>query len=253
MATPASIDASALRTSTGSRALDLLIDGGFPAQRAVAVCGGPGTGKTALALRFIADGLDRGETAAYIAVDEKPRHILEDAARLGLDLEPAAARGTLALLDASPYFTATRKSRTRADIDARQVAADVTRQVREINARRLVIDSMTSLVPPTLVRGEVFDYLRSLIHSVEDNLGCTTLLTCRGTRTDPQASCDAVRHLVSGVIQLKLRRQGRGLTRTLSIRKMRGARIDPAEYVFSIEAGCGLLLAGRADLLPSNV
>lgn len=253
MTTPAQSASALARTSTGLPGLDQLLEGGFPANRSVLVCGNAGLGKTSLALQFLAAGLERGEPGAFVSVDEKPRHVLEDASRLGLDLERAVADGTMALLDASPYFTATRKSRTRSEVDARQVSADLARQVRDVGARRLAIDSVTSLVPPELGRSEAQDYLRSLVQALEDNFGCTILLTCRGARNDPQGICDSARNLVSGVLQLKLARVGRGFVRTMLVSKMRGTRLDLAEYVFNIEPGCGLMLAGRADVLAPKL
>ncbi len=228
-------------TSTGIPGLDLLIEGGFPANRAVVLCGGTGTGKTAFGLQFLADGLHRGESGAFVSVDEKPQHLLHDAVCLGLDLEAAARRGKLTVLDASPYFTATRSgSWTHSGIGPREVASDLVQQVRKIAARRLVIDSLTSIVPPDMNRGQAYDYLRSLIYSLEDNLGCTIVLTCRPSRVDPQGSCEAARCLASGVIELRLVRRRGEFLRTLCVRKMRGTSLDLAEHFVVMQRGAGL-------------
>lgn len=253
MARPVGVATPSNRTSTGIPGLDPLIDGGFPANRAVILCGGTGTGKTTFALQFLAEGLERGEPGAFVSLDEKPIHLLEDAAALGRDLRPAADNGTLAVLDAAPYFTATRGgSWGRSNVvDARQVASDLAHQTRKINARRLVVDTLTSLVPPAMDRGQAQDYLRSLIQSLEDNLGCSILLTCRGTRLDPQATCDAARYLASGVIELRLARRDGELHRSLVVRKMRGASPDLSEHPLMLERGTGLSLAvprAAADL-----
>lgn len=237
---PAAVD----RTSTGVLGLDQLIEGGFPANRAILLCGRTGTGKTMFGLQFLAEGLALGEAAVFISVDEKPRHLVEDAvACLGVDFGPAIERGSLSILDASPYFTATRTGTwTRSGIDARHVASDLVQQVRKLGARRLVIDTITSLVPPGLTRGHAHDYLRSIIQSCEDNLGCTVLLTCRGSRHDPQGTCDAARCLASGITELRLTRRAGDLVRTLSVRKMRGTVFDLAEHRVTIDRGSGLAI-----------
>src|SRR2546429_9793190 len=59
------------RVSSGVPGLDRLIEGGFPANRAVLLCGGTGTGKTTFGLQFLADGLRRGESGAFVSVDER--------------------------------------------------------------------------------------------------------------------------------------------------------------------------------------
>ncbi len=236
------------RTSSGVPGLDRLLEGGFPANRSVVLYGATGTGKTTFGLQFLADGLQRGESGAFVSVDEKPRHLLQDAAALGLDLEAGPHRERLTVLDASPYFTSTRNGNwTRSGIDAREVASDLVQHVRTIGARRLVIDSLTSLVPPEMSRGQVYDYLRSLIQSLEDNLGCTILLTCRASRLDPQGGAEAARCLASGIIELRLLRRGGEFLRMLSVRKMRGTSLDLTERPFCIERGSGLSLAKEVE------
>jgi len=236
------------RTRTGVAGLDPLLQGGFPANRAVVLCGGVGTGKTTVALQFVAEGVHAGEPGVLVSVDQSPRHLLDDAAHLGLDLKAAATTDRLVVLDASPYFTAARSRPWRrgaiGGLDARQVASDLVQQVRRVGARRLVIDGINALVPPDMGHGHAYDYLRSLMHSFEDNLECTVLLTCRASAADPQGSCEAVRGLATGVVELRIVRRRRELVRTLLIRKMRGTALDLVEYRVAIERGSALSVEG---------
>lgn len=234
---------STRRTATGISGLDGLIGGGFPANRSVLICGDTGTGKTTFALQFLAEGLARQEHAVFLSVDEKPQHIVEDAAGMGWDLQGMMAKGALAVLDAGAYFTATRGKSIDTTIDARLIASDLAHQIKKIKARRLVIDSFTALIPPTAGRWATYDYLRTLIHSLEDNLDCTTLLTCRPDHeADPQSSCSAASTLASGVVELRLEKAGQDYVRTLFVRKMRGTRVELAEHPFQIDAPDGLTI-----------
>ena len=236
------------RASTGIPGLDALTQGGFPEGRAILLCGGPGSGKTILGLQFLLEGIEHREPGIFVGIDEKPGHLIQDAAALGWDLTGPIQRGELQLLDPSPFFTATRKGTwTGRGIDARHVAGDLVQQVRKSGARRLVIDSITSLVPPELSRAETHDYLRALIQSWEDNLGCTVLLTCRGSRRDPNGSCDTGRALASGVIVLRAGRAAGGEgVRTICVRKMRGTDVDLVEHPIQIARGTGLDLRESA-------
>jgi KaiC/GvpD/RAD55 family RecA-like ATPase len=117
--------------------------------------------------------------------------------------------------------------------------------VRKIGAKRLVIDTLTSLVPPEMTSGQAFDFFRQLFNSLEDNLGCTVLLLCRPTRIDPQGSYDAARSLASGIIDLRLVRRGGDLVRTLCVRKMRGTALELAERSVAMERGIGLSVVTR--------
>lgn len=237
------------KTTSGIPGLDPLIDGGFPAGRAVLVCGGAGTGKTTFGLQFLIDGLTQEQPGIFVSIDEKPRHLVADAHALGWDLNGPLSRGELLILDASPYFTATRSGTwTGLGIDARHIAGDLVQQVRKAGARRLVIDSLTSLVPPDLPRGHAHDYLRSLIQSWEDNLGCTVVMTCRGSRLDPNGSCSAARSLASGVIELRLTANTKRRSRALRVRKMRGTAIDLTERAMTLDRHAGLALVDHREV-----
>ncbi len=85
------------------------------------------------------------------------------------------------------------------------------------------------------------------MYSLEDNLGCTILLTCRHSRIDPQGSCEAARGMASGVIDLRLVRRGGELARTLGVRKMGGTPIDLAKHDFGLERRTGLSLTSLAE------
>jgi len=232
------------RACSGVPGLDGLLEGGFPAGRSVLVCGGPGTGKTTLAAQFLAQGLAHEEPGILVSVDQKPRHLLQDAGRFGWDLEGAVQARRLALLDAAPYFTAAGDTRRR--LEARQLAAQLAKQISESRARRLAIDGVTSLVPDGLSLQQTREFLRSLIFSVEDNLGCTSLLT---SAHDPAgAGMEAGRlaeELVSGIVDLKVRANGSGtVERRLAVRKMRGTAAQLTEHRFQIQDGRGIVIEG---------
>lgn len=237
------------RVTTGISGLDPLLDGGFPADRSVLVTGGPGTGKTMVALQFLHAGLQRDEPGIFISVDQKPQHVLEDAERFTWRLSEAAARGALTLLDASPYFTA-RGNTTKSSmpVEARNVATSLSQHVARTSARRLVIDGVTSLVPPELTRAQAHDYLRALVLAIEDNLGCTVLLTGRAPSPhDAHGIAEAAEYLVSGVLELSIDRGTRGPRRLLFIKKMRGSAVQPVEVVLRMDSRTGLQLEHTTD------
>lgn len=234
----------ASRAPTGVSGLDEAIGGGFPAGRAVLVCGAPGTGKTTLGMQFLAAGMAAGVPGILVSVDEKPRHVLEDAARFGWDFEGAQERQELAVLDPAPYFTAAREPARR--LEVRQLTAELARRTKEISAGRLVIDSLASLVPSGLDRDAAREFLRTLVFAVEDNLGCTALLTWSDHGDVDGASRAHQAHtetLASGVLDLRMVRVGDGRhERRLFVRKMRGTPTDLAERPFTIENGRGVVL-----------
>ncbi|PSQ22376.1 recombinase RecA [Halobacteriales archaeon QS_9_67_17] len=70
------------RVSTGTDGLDGVLNGGFIRGQTAVVTGGPGTGKTVLALQFLA----AGDSGLYIGFEERETDIRANAAALGIDL-----------------------------------------------------------------------------------------------------------------------------------------------------------------------
>ena len=73
--------------STGIRGLDHLLKGGFPARRVYLVEGDPGTGKTTLAIQFLLNGRDNGESCLYVTLSETEEELKEVARSHGLSLD----------------------------------------------------------------------------------------------------------------------------------------------------------------------
>jgi circadian clock protein KaiC len=232
---------TAERTTSGVLGLDERIGGGLPRGRTTVVSGPVGTGKTTLAVQFLLEGAARGEPGMLLSVDEKPEHVVQDAASLGWDLPAQTSSGALTLLDASPFFAA---ARGREGPDARQVAADLAREVKRTHARRLAVDTLSSLVAAAAPE-RLHDFLRSLFFSLEDNLGCTILMTCsNGAAAIESAATALAERLAAGVIELSVVRQGRASRRTLRLLKMRGAAVQPFDVPFTLGRPLGLAVAG---------
>jgi circadian clock protein KaiC len=91
------------RVPTGILELDRLIQGGLRTGKTYLVIGEPGTGKTVFALQFLVNGLMNKEKGLYVAIDEKPADVMEQAKSLGWDLAPFIDSKDFLILDASAY------------------------------------------------------------------------------------------------------------------------------------------------------
>lgn len=200
--------AAAGRVPSGIHGLDERIGGGFPLCRATLVSGDAGAGKTTLGLHFLAEGIRRGEASMLINAD---------------GTRPPVNHRVTIVLGASPLFA---ELRGRRSDDVRELASDLTREVRHAKARRVVIDDFPALVGRRVPGDRVEDFVRSLLASFDDNLGCTILLTAR-TANGSQISLvgTAAERLSAGVIEVR----GAPADRWLQVRKMRGAPVmlDP--------------------------
>ena len=231
------------RVATGILGLDGILQGGLPQGKSYLLSGEPGTGKTTFSAQFILEGLKQGENGIYISVDEKPSHVVEDAESLGWDLRTPVEQGRLTLLDLSPYINWVRQGKNNS-IDSAEVISDLSKQIRRISAKRLVFDSIVPLVLHRERVHDVQEFIRDLIFSIDDNLGCTTIMT---SHTWPGAMGSAEHSveefLVSGVIQLRLVKAGEGrYKRAMFVRKMRATPVELREYVFQIQHEHGLVI-----------
>jgi circadian clock protein KaiC len=221
------------RMPTGISALDSAIEGGLPQNRVVLITGNTGAGKTTMALQFLAEGSRHGQAGIFIALDQKPSHVEEAAARFGWPISASAASPIL-LLDGSPALSLMRQAQH--SVDARAVMADLIPHVRACGARRLVIDSLTALVPPELSESQEETFFRDLVFALEDNIDCTTLVVTADEGPRAARISAAAARLVTGVIDLRAREEGGRLRRHLLVKKMRATDTDVWEREFEIGA-----------------
>lgn len=235
------------RVASGVDMLDAAVEGGLPSRRVTLVSGGPGTGKTTLALQFLAEGARRHEAGIFIALDQKPSHVAEAAARFGWPIGTEPSSQAL-ILDGSPALSLMRQRQHL--IDARAVMADLMPHITTRQAARLVIDSLPALVPPELTHAEEEEFLRDLVFALEDNVPCTTIaVTADGDARAARVSAVASR-LVTGVVDLRLREVQGTMRRYFLVRKMRATATDPAEHAFEI--GAAGVVAGRDAQAPAG-
>lgn len=225
---------------SGVPGLDARLGGGLPVHRTVLLSGGIGTGKTTFGLQFLMEGAKRGDAGVFVSVDENPKQVIEDARRFGWDVHGAIDRGLVTLFEASQSFAAVRGT---SGLDARALTRDLTRQIRRVNARRVVIDAANALVLSRATVTSAEEFLRSLIASLEDHLGCTIVLNLRTSgdaRTSPVGT--TAERLSAGVIELQLRTVERRARRSMVVRKMPGASTALGEWPFDFVEGRGLVV-----------
>ena len=66
------------KVKTGVYGLNKLLDGGINKNTVTAVIGSSGAGKTTLATYFLKRGVEMGEDAIFITLDEEPKQIIKE-------------------------------------------------------------------------------------------------------------------------------------------------------------------------------
>ena len=75
-------------TTVGIPGLDDMIEGGIPDGYSILVTGGPGTGKSTLAMQFLYEGETRfGEKGLYITFEENPENMRKNFSKYGWELD----------------------------------------------------------------------------------------------------------------------------------------------------------------------
>jgi len=223
---------SGKRIPTGIPELDAVIEGGLREGKTYLVVGQPGTGKSVLSLQFLVRGLMDKEKCLYVAIDEKPADVIEQATSLGWDLAPFIESKEFLILDASAYFGGRAGDPGKA-VDVQRVAADLNSYIVRMGAARVVIDPVGPLLS-----ARNSEQARLLIYALQANVGTTHLLTTYAAEKPPRG---VEEYLVAGTIVLEMERVDGRYLRKLTIEKMRGTALAPAQYEFNIVADRGIV------------
>lgn len=228
------------RVPTGIVELDTLIEGGLRAGKTYLVVGEPGTGKTVCGLQFLVNGLMEKEKGLYVAIDEKPADVLEQAASLGWDLAPFIESKEFVILDASAYFSGGDNKK----IDVQRVVADLNAYITRMGATRVVIDPVGPLLFNREATSRAPDQARTLFYGLQANGTTTNLLTTYSVERNVRGLEE---YLVAGTIVLEMELVKSRFVRTLTIEKMRSTALAPAQYLFNIVADRGIVMQGLSD------
>lgn len=231
------------RVLTGISGLDPLIGGGFLAGKVYLVSGESGTGKTVFGMQFLYQGLVLGENGIYVSAEDRPANLIVAAESLGWDFRKYVRERKLGLLDISFHFAEMRADRATVDVDA--VVADLTRQVKEFNAQRIVIDTVAPLVFGQEYSPSMPEYIRHLVAAIEDKLGCTVVITSGIPAGSAALSRYGIEEFVAeGVIVLGMAIFNGYCFRTLAIRKMRSTFSDLNNHFLEILPQRGMVIRG---------
>jgi len=203
------------RLALGITELDRMMGGGIFEGDSVLIAGPSGTGKSALATQFIAEGVGRGEPAVVAIFEERPANYADRAEGFGLKLNKAEAKGLLEILYHRPL-----------DLSVEETVQAILEAVERVGAKRLVIDSLAGF-EMALAPGFRPDFRESLYRmiGVLTGAGITVLSTVEveDNFTSLQFSHYAVSFLTDDIIRLRYVEIDGALHRTLVVIKMRGS------------------------------
>ena len=220
------------RIHSGVAGLDALMGGGIGSGESTIVLGPSGVGKTILGLRFVTEGVDRGERCLYVTFQDTSEQLLKMAAGFGWDLAAANADGRL-VVHHVPL----------GDLDLDMLTAGIREQVAGGAIRRVVIDSLAEMAFAARESERFPAYARSLtrmLYAAGASLMITSETTTLGPSPEPVVG---ITFLFHNVILLRYIELESATGRALNILKMRNS--NHSKEVHSYEIGeHGVMIGG---------
>ncbi|SFU56230.1 circadian clock protein KaiC [Pseudoduganella namucuonensis] len=238
---------------TGITGLNEMTDGGLPMGRTTLLAGGPGSGKTILALQFLAHGArDCGEPGIFVAFEETSQRIVANAGGFGWDLPSLLEKKVLYFLDAQPAPDLV----LAGNFDLSGMLAALEGQAGAMRSKRIVIDALDivlALLPDAMAkRREIYrlhDWLlrhrMTAIITAKTGEGAESVMPQSFGFMQFMVDCSIVLNhsVVQGVSQ-----------RNLRVQKYRGSAFDENESPFLIsKRGFEVAVARTLGHVDANV
>lgn len=215
------------RAQTGIPSLDKIIEGGLCRGDTIIVAGQPGTGKTTLGLQFLYHGATRcDENGVYASVIESGEKLKRNAKRFGWDLERLERERKLQIVS----LQSTMKAGVSTALET------VLESLHEINARRLVFDSLSALMTAFESQAEARSFLHIMVKFLE-GANCTTLMVSEVPWGKRQLGTSFEEFLGDGLIVLDATFDNSRVRRRVYVPKMRGTehRLEGYDYYITRE------------------
>lgn len=225
---------------TGIVGFDFIADGGLPRGRTALVTGSAGSGKTIFANQFLAEGIRRhNEGGVFVTFEERPADIRHNMISFGWEIDEWERDGKWAFVDAAPDPAL--EIIIVGDYDFGALLARIEHKVREVDAKRVVLDSIgaifTQFHNASRVRHELFR-----IASALREMGVTTILTAeRIEEYGPIARHGIEEFVADNVIILRNVLEDEKRRRTIEILKFRGTTHRKGEYPFTVIKNQGII------------
>ncbi len=214
-----------IKVKTGIINLDDLTEGGFEKNSTNLIVGGAGSGKTILAMQFLAEGLKKGEKCLYVTFEEKKEQFYKHMSNFGWNLDKYEKNGLFTFLEYAPI-----KVKTMLEEGGGAIESIILRN----KISRMVIDSITSFA--LLFERELEKKEAALqLFNMTGNWNCTSLLTLEEDQTSEREfgartlEFEADSIILLYYIVIKGQRQ-----RYLEILKMRGTKHSNKIHKFEI-------------------
>ena len=247
------------KAPTGIPGLDEITGGGLPRGRSTLVVGGPGCGKTLLAMEFLVCGtLQFKEPGVFVAFEETEAELAENVRSLGYEIGSLVENKQLVLDHVRVERSEIEET---GDYDLEGLFVRLGYAIDSVGAKRVVIDTLevlfAGLQDHAILRAE----LRRLFRWLKER-EVTAIVTAERGPGSGMTRHGLEEYVSDCVIVLDHRVDHQVSTRRLRVVKYRGSAHGANEYPFLIDAGglevfpitsLGLDYPAPAGYVPSGI
>ncbi len=224
---------STRRVTSGDEGLDDALGGGIPEGSIVLLVGGAGTGKSILGSQFLCKGRELDEAALVLLTNQNKESWISDISTyLGRDCNECLRKGKHDIVE----FPLTGGK------DAPIAFAQHLSRAKELNAKRLLIDSFTPIAQLLGTPTEI----RKAISSIRDQLGrtfgCTTILIVDQPFGESRIGEGVEEFMADGIIELDYKELEGHRVGQLAIQKFRGTKPSHRVSAYTLDGGFKTLM-----------
>lgn len=199
------------RVKTGVPGLDQIMNGGIPKNQLMLLTGTSGTGKTILCSQYAYSGVQKyKENAVYLTFEEPSPMIRENMKKFGWDFAALEKAGKFEYIRFDPYR-------------AEDILEALESSIRDIKAKRVVIDSVSALA----LHIRDHEELRRLIFNMSlmlSKINCTAIMVSEIVPGATGISRYGVEEFVSdSVVVMYYERHQSTFSRAIQVWKLRGS------------------------------
>lgn len=244
MSSRASSPIALTKALTGIQGFDEITSGGIPRHRTTLVLGGPGCGKTVLALQSLVNAAhNENEAGIFVAFEESTGQLVANAATFGWNL-PALVKKKLFFLDArlAPDIV------KAGDFDLIGMLAVLRTKAKAMHAKRIVFDGIDVLLglldDPVAERREIYRIREWLVEN-----GLTAIVTQKVGDPQSDSRYSFLQFMVDCVVMLRHQVVDGSAFRNLRVIKYRGSGFAGDEFPIALTAhGMELTNRGPTEL-----